>query len=80
MDLSAIVSALSTIMGISAPGIPEATVQRIVTALAGRAGAGDLSDPNVVLAASTGYVAQWLGSEVQAWEAYQAAHSPLVLG
>jgi hypothetical protein len=77
--MTAITAALSTIMGIAAPGIPDATVQRIVTALAGRAGAGDATDPNVILAASTSYVAAWLESEVQTWEAYAAAHSPLVL-
>lgn len=72
MDLTAITAALSTIMGIAPPGIPDATVQRIVTALIGRSGGSGLAD-------ATAYTAAWLESEVQAWEAYAAAHSPLVL-
>ena len=80
MDLTAITAALSTIMGVPGPGIPDTTVQRIVTALSGRAGSTDPTDPAAQLAASTGYVAQWLESEVQAWEAYVASHSPLILG
>ena len=72
MDLTAITAALSTIMGIPAPGIPDVTVQRIVAALIGRSGGSGLAD-------ATAYTAAWLESEVQAWEAYVAAHSPLVL-
>ena len=72
MDLTAIAAALSAIMGVPAPGIPADTIQRIVTALIGRSGGTGLAD-------ATAYTAAWLESEVQAWEAYVAVHSPLVL-